>query len=176
MKSQTPEAEGVFLSHLSLIFTVSFTNNMSKPDWTWKNLWNFLLTINSNHKYFNNSVDLSGLYLQVYIPSCFQKNSRLYTVFRLLGNAFVKLSHPWKDLIINSPCRKAPKICPPSVMKSIYKKVPPCFGGNMHYALAPLKNHVGVYASSIFARKCGLKLVNILILAKRTVWQNRSVG
>ena len=41
------------------------------------------------------------------------------------------------------------------------------FFGGRHYALAPLENHVGVYAPSIFARKCGLNLVNILNLAKR---------
>ena len=31
-----------------------------------------------------------------------------------------------------------------------------------YYALAPLENHLGVYAPLICARKCGLKLVNIL--------------
>ena len=36
-----------------------------------------------------------------------------------------------------------------------------------HYALAPLENDVGVYAHSTFARKCRLKLVNILNLAKQ---------
>ena len=45
-----------------------------------------------------------------------------------------------------------------------------------HYALAPLENHVGVYASSIFASKRRLKLVSILNLAKSIVLQNRSVG
>ena len=39
-----------------------------------------------------------------------------------------------------------------------------------HYALPPLENHVGVYASSIFAKKCRLKLVNILNLVKRILW------
>ena len=33
----------------------------------------------------------------------------------------------------------------------------------------PQENHVGVYAPSIFSRKRGLKLVNILNLAKRIV-------
>ena len=36
--------------------------------------------------------------------------------------------------------------------------------------------NVGVYAPSIFERKRGLKLVDILNLAKRIVWKNRSVG
>ena len=69
-----------------------------------------------------------------------------------------------------------PKICPLTAMKIFYKKVPPCFFRGRHYALAPLENYVGVYASSIFARECRVKLVNTLDFAKRTVWQNRSVG
>ena len=36
-----------------------------------------------------------------------------FTVFRLLGNAFVKLPCPYHDLIINPPCRTVPQqICP----------------------------------------------------------------
>ena len=34
-------------------------------------------------------------------------------------------------------------------------------------ALAPLENSVGVYAHSIFARECKLKLVKILNLVKK---------
>ena len=118
----------------SPIFAANFTNNMSRSGWTWYNLWNLLIN-NFKYKYFHNSVDWSGLYLQVYIPSWLPKNSRLYTVFRLLQNAFMKLPHPWHDLIINPPCRtahqkkKKEKNCPPSSMKSIYKKVTPCFLG-----------------------------------------------
>ena len=43
------------------------------------------------------------------------------------------------------------------------------------YALAPLENQLGAYAPTIFARKCRIRLVNILNLAKKIVWQNRSV-
>ena len=50
------------------------------------------------------------------------------------------------------------------------------FFGGRHYDLAPLENHVGVYAPSIFASKHRLKLDNILNLAKSIVCQNRSVG
>ena len=39
-------------------------------------------------------------------------------------------------------------------------------------ALAPLENHMGLYASSIFTRKCRLKLVNIPL----TKCQNIVVG
>ena len=39
--------------------------------------------------------------------------------------------------------------------------------GKKYYAVDPLENHVGVYVPSIFARTCGLKLVNRLNLAKK---------
>ena len=48
------------------------------------------------------------------------------------------------------------------------------YGG--HYALAPLENNMRVYVPSIFAQNCTLKLVKILNLAKKIVWQKRSVG
>ena len=72
----------------------------------------------------------------------------------------------WKINLLNSPiwsfiphAEQPPKICPPSAMKSIYKKVTHLvFLGGRHYALAPLENHVGVYAPSLFELKCGLKL------------------
>ena len=66
---------------------------------TWRNIWK-LLTINFKYKYFHNSVDWSGLYLQVSIPSWLTKILR-FTVFTLLENAFVKLLCPWHDLINN---------------------------------------------------------------------------
>ena len=79
---------------------------------TWRNIWK-LLTINFKYKYFHNSVDWSGLYLQVSIPSWLTKILR-FTVFTLLENAFVKLLCPWHDLInnllINPLANK--KICP----------------------------------------------------------------
>ena len=58
-------------------------------------------------KSFHNSVDQSGLYLQVYIPSWSGKVFK-FTVFRLLENGFAKLPHPWNDLIINPLCRTNP--------------------------------------------------------------------
>ena len=45
-----------------------------------------------------------------------------------------------------------------------------------HYALAPLENHLGVYASSILARKCRLKLVGILNLAKKGCMEEKVSG
>ena len=58
-------------------------------------------------KSFHNSVDQSGLYLQVYIPSWSGKVFK-FTVFRLLENGFAKLPRPWNDLIINPLCRTNP--------------------------------------------------------------------
>ena len=119
--------------------------------------------MNSNHldvhffgnllkcKYFNNSVDRSGLYLHVYILSWLAKILK-FTVFRLYTK---KLPHPWRDLIINAPINLSKDIWPLSTMKSFQKKVPPYFMGE-NYALVSLENHAGVYDSSIFARKCGL--------------------
>ena len=52
-------------------------------------------------------------------------------------------------------------------MKSFDKKAPPYLFGERQYTLAVLKNHMGVYAPSIFGRKYGLKAVYILNLAKR---------
>ena len=87
----------------------------------------------------------------------------------LLKMVFVELTHPWHDLIINPPFRTAPSIiCFPCAMKRFQKKVHPCFMEE-HYALAPLENHLGVYSPSTFARKCRLKLFNILNLAKKIV-------
>ena len=84
------------------------------------------LKLNSNHldvhffgnllkcKYFNNSVDRSGLYLHVYILSWLAKILK-FTVFRLYTK---KLPHPWRDLIINAPINLSKDIWPLSTMKS----------------------------------------------------------
>ena len=45
-----------------------------------------------------------------------------------------------------------------------------------HYALAPLENHVKIYAPYTFARKCRLKLVNILNLAKKDCTKEKVLG
>ena len=112
----------------------------------------------------------------MYIPSSLIKISRFIYSFRLLENAFVKLPHPRQDLILNSLCRTAPQNLSPISHENYLWKRPSMFSWWRHYAIAPLKNHVAVYAPSIFARKCGLKFVNILNLAKRIPWQNRSLG
>ena len=80
-----------------------------------------------------------------------------------MESAFVKLPRPWYDLIINPPCRIAPRS--PAPLKAFRKRSLHTFLGR-HYALAPQENDVGVYAPSIFARKCGLKLLKILNLEK----------
>lgn len=43
-----------------------------------------------------------------------------------------------------------------------------------HYPLASLDSHVGVYAPSIFAKKCGLRLVYTLNLAKKRLYERTS--
>ena len=146
---------------------------MSKSDWTWRNLWNFLLTINFKYEYFHNSVDWSGLCLQVYIPSWLPKKSRLYTVFRLLENAFVKLPHPWHNLIINPPLRTPTQFFLHLPWNVFIKRSLHVFRGR-NYALAPLENHVGGICS---LNICNADL-NLLTsnLSRRIVWQNRSVG
>ena len=73
----------------SLISAANFTNNMSWSSWTWYNFWS-LLTINFKCKYFHNSVDWSGLHLQVYFLSWLAK-ILTFKDFRLLENAFEKL-------------------------------------------------------------------------------------
>ena len=129
-------------------------------------------TFNFNYKYLHNCLDWSGFYIY--------KFQNIYTLFRLLKNEFVKLPHHWHDLIINPPCRTSPlpKIVPCLPRKAFRKRSLHTFfwgGWGKHYAFTPLENGVGIYALSRFARKCGLKLVNILNLAKKIVGKNRSI-
>ena len=56
-----------------------------------------------------------------------------------------------------------------------HERLPSILYWARHYALALLLNLAGVY-SSIFARKCRIKLAKILNLAKMIVKQNRSVS
>ena len=142
---------------------------MKRSDWTWCSVWNFLLTITFTHKYFYNSVDWPRLYLQVYTPSWLPKKSRTYTVLRLLENIFVKLPHPWYDMKLITHVEQPRKICPPSALRRFITLT------LRSISLTPLENHVGIYAPSIFTRKCTLKLLNILNSAKRIAWKNRSV-
>ena len=119
-------------------------------------------------------------------PFVIGKNFKIYVQFSCYWKMHLWNCHTLGMIWSLIPqVEQTPKICPPSVIKSIYKKVPPFyfFGGTggwgRHYALAPLENYVGVYAPSIFARnarKCRLKLVNILNFAKRNIWMNRPVG
>ena len=65
----------------------------------------------------------------MYIPHNWQKFQDLYTVFRLMENAFVELPHSWHDLVINHRVEEPPKLCLPSATKSLYKKIPTYFFG-----------------------------------------------
>ena len=108
------------------------------------------------------------------VDKCFK--IYMAAVSRLLEKAFVKLSHPWYDLIINLIRKSSPQSLSPICHEKLLEEGPYILFGKRHYDLAPLENHVGVYTPSIFARNWGLKLLNILNLAKRVVWQNKSVG
>ena len=169
----------VFLKS-NLLWAVNFTNNVRRSGWTWDNLWN-LVTITFKNKYFNRfEEDCSGLHLKMYIPLWFAKILRS-TVFRLLAKAFVKLTHSWHDLIINPPCGTASNKFPknnlsPAFHEKLLEKSPSILYRGRHYALAPMENHVWVYAPSVVARKCKLKLVNIFNFTKKIPWQNRPVG
>ena len=163
MKSWTLEAycaENVFQIQPP-ICAVNFPSNMLKSDRTWHDLWNFL-TINLKNKSFHNSIDSTGIYLQVYIPSRLAK-FLWFTVSRFLESAFVKLPHPWHDLIINPLCgtgiphKFAQKSLFPHVLWKSFlkKKVPPCFSGDT-MPLLYWKIMWG-YAFPQYLQICGLK-------------------
>ena len=153
-----------YFSNAILICTANFTN-ISMSSWTWQKLWN-LLTINFKYKYFHN-------FGHGFIFKCIYLHDWKYEKW-LLKNVFVKLAHPWHDLILIHYVEQPPNKFSPICHEKLLKKGPSILYGG-HYALAPLENHVAVYAPSIFARKCRLRLVNILILAKKREQQNRSV-
>ena len=93
-----------------------------------------------------------------------------------MENAFVKLPFPYHDLIISLSRRTVPQqICPKQFVPICHEKLPSILDRARHYALAPLKNHVGVYPS-VLARKCRIRFANILKLAKSIVRQNKSVS
>ena len=154
------------------LYSVNFMT-VSRSGWTWHNLWN-LLTINFKYQYFHKfgqGFTFNCIFLYEW------KNEKWIS-----KNVFVKNPRPWHDnLIINSPCRTAQfvpkKIFPTCHEKILEKGSSILYGGD--YALAPLENHVGwrrgYILPSILARNCRLKLVNILNLTEKFVWQNRSV-
>ena len=158
--------EGVFQMQY-LICALNFTNNISETDLIWHNLWK-LLTINFKNKYFHNPVDWSELYLQVYIPSWFSKNSR-FPGFWLLENAFVKFPCPLHDLMINPLWITLPqKICQENFFPYLpWKASRKIMGGSTMSS---------VYAPKIFARNCRLKLANKLNSAKKNVCWNMLAG
>ena len=158
MKSQTHEAwcaKGVFLIQLTICI-VNFTN-MLRSGWTWNNLWN-LLTINLKYKCYHNLVQgfiFKGISLHDW------KNEKWS-----LKNVFVKLPCLWYNLIIIPHVEQPPNKLLPICHEKFFEKVPSLLYAG-YYAFDPLENHAGVHAPAIFARKCRLRLVNILNLAKR---------
>ena len=126
--------------NLSPICDVNFTNNMSKSDWTWQNLWD-LLTINFKYRYYYTSLDWSGLFIFkcISLHGC-QKFLDLYKIFRLLENAFVNLPYLWHDLIINLPCRTAPQNFSPICYKKLLEKGPSILHTYFGETLFPCSN------------------------------------
>ena len=83
-----------------------------------------------------------------------------FTVLRLLENSFVTPLFPSvHDLIITFSMYKNTPINVPkifvhlSVMKMFFLKKVSHTEGERHYDLAPVENHLGVCAPSIFAKK-----------------------
>ena len=99
----------------------------------------------------------------MYIPPRLEKIFR-FTVFKMLENSFVKspspLSSPWYDLIIDllpnrttCPINVAKKLCPPSAMKSFFRRKYPYTEGDGNNALAWQEIHEGVCVPLLFAKK-----------------------
>ena len=78
-------------NQLFVVLTFQKIHQLS-GDWTWRVLLK-LIRINFKNKSLHNSIDWSGLYLQISIPPWLGKFSR-FTVFRLLENAFAKFYFP----------------------------------------------------------------------------------
>ena len=135
MNSPAPEAlcaKGICQIQ-SPFSVVNFANNVSILHITWHNFWN-LLSTNLNDKSFHDSIEWSGIYLQVNVPLRLGKTFR-FSVFRLLENPFVKLplSMIISPSIKNNTYNLPLKICLP--MKSFFgNKVPPThtLGGRRH--------------------------------------------
>ena len=87
-------AKGVFQIQPP-ISGVNFSNNMSAPPYNMTETLEplNLLTINLKDESFLNSLELSGVNLQVDIPPSSGKNFR-FTVFTLLKNAFCETPSP----------------------------------------------------------------------------------
>lgn len=101
MNSPAPEAlcaKGICQIQ-SPFSVVNFANNVSILHITWHNFWD-LLSTNLNDKSFHDSIEWSGIYLQVNIPLRLGKTFR-FSLFRLQENPFVKLplSMTWWSLI-----------------------------------------------------------------------------
>ena len=111
-----------------------------KGGWTWCNLW-ILLTINLKDQSFHNSVEWSGFYLQVKIPTWLGKFV-LSALFKLLKNVFLKLP-PWHDSIISPPMKNNPPFL---------ENNPPYFKGEEtlqnSLLLNPAKSYIKYYSSS----------------------------
>ena len=168
----------------SPICAVDFTNNTSRSGWACPDLSN-LLTINLKNKSFNNSVEWSCLYFQVYIPPWLAKVLK-FAVFRLFEHAFVKLFHPWHDWPLIPYLQQHPhKFVPRNLFpigygkllqKAICNEKPLEESPSILYGvMTPCPCFTGKSSLSQDLRWNGLKCVKTLNLAKRAVWQKGSV-
>ena len=115
--------------------------------------------------------------IQMSLCSMIGKNIKIYIQFL----DYWKM-HLWDSLILGMiwslipHVEHAPKICPQSAMESFYKKVPPCFFGGDIMLLLHWKIMWGIYSLNI-CKEVRTKTLrtNTLNLAKRIVWENRSV-
>ena len=151
-----------------------------EENWTWHDLWKFL-TIPLKDKHIIQTDQ--GFICKCISHQDWRKSSDLQC------SKYWKI-HLWNhpppslplDLIIDllpsrttRPINVAKKLCPPSAMKSFFRR-------KYHYtegATMPMlgKKFVRGYVFLYYLRGSGLKLINILELAKmRIVWQNRAVS
>ena len=101
----------------------NFSNNISVPRITWHTLWS-LLTIKLKDESIHDSIEWSGLYLQVNISPWLWNVSDLQCP-DYWNKHFVKLLFSWYDLDISPPLvpyKFSPQNLSP--MKRIWKKVP----------------------------------------------------
>ena len=162
MISPTHEAElasmcwGYFSNANPLLF-VLLTLQIIRLSCTWHNLWN-LLTINFKNKYFHNSVDWSGLYLQLYIPFSFIYSFQI--IIKYICENLPLMPH------VEEPTKFVPHL-PWKALKSPSIH----FGGDTVLALDQFGGMCLKIPKEVRSKTC-----YISSLAKGIVWLNSSVG
>ena len=158
---------------------------MSKSGWSWHKLSNLITLTLIITSRINLSIilwtGLGFIFKCICLHVCKNvfayKFFFIFTVFRLLKSAFVKIPCPLHDLIINPPCRTATtyKFTHRNLFTHLswevffQKKVPLYFRGDTMTLL-----HLNVMLGYMFLQYLqvsGLKVINILDFTKmRTLW------